>query len=98
MLLVVLCIAPHSGSVPYSALRACMDPFNFPAIGDSRAVGLEAPVSYVILWLRLNAPFCAALIALGPVAVFQCRTTVAYWRLPAMVMTCSSLISVILNF
>ena len=26
------------------------------------------------------------------------RTTVAYWRLPAMVMTCSSLISVILNF
>ena len=54
-------------------------------------------VSCIISWLRLDAPFCATLIALGPVAVFQRRTTVAYWRLPAMVTACSFLISVFLK-
>jgi hypothetical protein len=34
---------------------------------------------------------------LGPVAVSQRRTTVAYWRLPAMVTACSFLISVIFD-
>eukprot|EP01046_Picozoa_sp_COSAG06_P067883 COSAG06_NODE_17795_length_921_cov_0.969586_2_plen_63_part_01 len=39
---------------------------------DRLMVVMVAPVSYIILWLRLNAPFCATLIALGPVVVFQC--------------------------